>query len=98
MTTTHSAERLARARLLTRAAAACALEGEHHTAAHLVTLAEQIERDEQPTGALSAYPCTCPGSADLDICGHADSSQGCPRHDPQARADWLAELADDHTR
>lgn len=98
MTTTHSAERLARARLLTSAAAACSLEGEHHAAAHLVTIAEQIERDEQPTGGRSAYPCTCPGSADLDICGHGDSSQGCPRHDPQARADWLAELAADHTR
>lgn len=39
-------------------------------------------------------PCTCAGPDERDICGHNDSARGCPRHDPDARAEWLDENAD----
>ena len=36
-------------------------------------------------------PCYCHYDPVTDPCGHSNTSEGCPRHDPQARADWLYE-------
>lgn len=39
-------------------------------------------------------PCTCRGYDAADPCGHGDTSEGCPRHDARACAEWWAEQAD----
>src|SRR5207237_446636 len=39
----------------------------------------------------TTYPCTCRGYDPADPCGHGDTSEGCPRHDPGARDEWIAE-------
>ncbi len=36
-------------------------------------------------------PCRCPKPSELDICGHADSSRDCPRHNAMAYEDWVYE-------
>lgn len=36
-------------------------------------------------------PCFCRGYDPADPCMHGDTSEGCPRHDPIARADWDAD-------
>lgn len=42
--------------------------------------------------AETAVPCWCRGRDAMDPCGHADTSEGCPAHDRNARAEYLAEL------
>lgn len=32
--------------------------------------------------ATKKAPCTCRGYDPADPCGHGDTSEGCPRHDP----------------
>lgn len=48
---------------------------------------DQVGADVQP------FPCECLGSRPEDPCGHGDTSEGCPRHDPSDLpvAEWLAE-------
>lgn len=42
--------------------------------------------------AEAAVPCWCRGRDAMDPCGHADTSEGCPAHDRNARAEYLAEI------
>lgn len=43
---------------------------------------------------MPPLPCTCTGYDPADPCRHGDTSAGCPRHDPQAGADYLEELGE----
>jgi len=34
------------------------------------------------TNTRTAIPCTCRGYNPADPCGHGDTAEGCPKHDP----------------
>ena len=40
----------------------------------------------------SQAPCYCTPEDEMDICRHADSSAGCPRHDKRVFEEYLFEL------
>lgn len=50
---------------------------------------------QQKYGKISSRPpCYCRGPIPEDPCGHGETSEGCPAHDPRAREEWQLSLAE----